>query len=305
MNKKKQLWNMDKQGNLNFHTRNDLVGSSYAPDSGWEKPVAAIIIMLICAALDFAVFKQLFAAILYDKKILQIVSVAGALIAFDLAPIYLGILMKKWKQGFRIDWITAFGLLAAFVLVCAGNVWLRITVKDILVPNSSAASFSVFSGTEETGSAPAALPYAIFSSFLPLATSLVSYGASFISANPLKARLRRLHEQQVELEDAVGQLDAIVREYEEDAELASRLTQEDDLMFLAANDRTTEFGYLYADYVRERIKEQLGDPAASNELSKDVRERLEQMLGKAPELPAQSEESESTNPHVFTTKEVA
>ena len=37
---------------------------------------------------------------------------------------------------------------------------------------------------------------------------------------------------------------------------------------------TREKAVTYCDYVRERIKEHLGDPASSNELSKDSRQKL-------------------------------
>ncbi len=283
-NNKKSLWKMDKQGNLVFPTRGDQLKDTYAVDSSWERPVAALVVMVFCAVLDFIVFKQLFAAILYDQILIQWFSVVGCLIAFDLGPIYLGILMKKNRQGLRIDWVTAGGLILAFLLVFAGNIWLRITVKDILVPNNSASTFSIF-GTGENESARAALPYAVFSSMLPLATSIVSYGASYISANPLLERIKRLHYQQVELEDRIVQTEAVLKEYEEDPSLYDRLIEEDDKMFESASIRANELGYLYVDYVRERIKEHLGDPAATNELSKDVRDRLESLLTALPDSP--------------------
>ena len=299
----KPLWKIDKQGNLNYHLRMDQAGELYMPDTVWERPVVTFILMILCAILDYVVFQQLFAAILYDQVLIQRLSVLGCLIAFDVAPIYLGVQMKKHQQGFQIDWSTVYGLLTAFLLVCVGNLWLRITVRDILVPDSSASAFSVFSTAEESGSNSAALPYAIFSSFLPVATSLVSYGASYISANPLKARVKMLHVHQIQLEDAINQVNSILCEYEEDAELGARLLAEDDQMYLAAEKRTQELGFWYCDYVRERIKEHLGDPAATNELSKDVRQQLEKMLAAMPELP--QFQPESAKPHVISTKEVA
>ena len=299
----KPLWKIDKQGNLNYHLRMDHAGELYTPDTIWERPVVTFILMILCAILDYVVFKQLFAVILYDQADIQKLSVLGCLIAFDVAPIYLGLLMKRHQQGFQIDWNTVYCLLIAFLLVCIGNLWLRITVKDILVPGSSASNTSVFNSIEGSGSKSEALPYAIFSSLLPFATSLVSYGASYISANPLKARVKKLHVHQIQLEDAINQVNSILQEYEEDAELGARLLAEDNQMYLAAEKRTQELGFWYGDYVRERIKEHLGDPAATNELSKDVRQQLEKMLATMPELPQFT--PESTKPHVITTKEVA
>ena len=314
---KKSLWKMDKQGNLVFPTRSGQLKATYASTSIWEHPIMAIVIMAAAAVMDYAVFKQLFAALLYDRAWLQVVGVCACLVAFDLGPIYLGILVKRDRQGLKIDWFTVAGLVFAFLLVFAGNIWLRITVKDVLIPKNTTSASSLFSAVG-ADSDQAALPYAIFSSLLPVATSFVSFVASCTAANPLLARIKRLHYQEVELEDRIVQVEAVLKEYNEDPDLYGRLMEEDDRMFETASTRANELGYLYVDYVRERIKEHLGDPAATNELSKDVRDRLESLLAalpdRRPELPEQPEPPEPTgetsepdysNTHLITTKEVA
>lgn len=278
MRKKEALWTLDQQGGLRFPLRERQIDSAYKPDSMWERPIAGIIVMLVCGTLDFVVFKQLFAAILYDQLLIQWLSVIGCLVAFDLAPVYLGVLLKKNSQGIRINMFAVIALSLSFIIVLIGNVWLRVTVKDILVPSDSAAAFSIFSASDSGGSNAAALPYAIFSSALPLATSVVSFIVSYMSTNPLMDRLKRLRARQVELENAIGQVEALLTEYDEDADLRSRLESEDEVMFNSAAAITYELGFLCADYVRERIKEHLGDAPAANELSKDCRDRLVTLL---------------------------
>lgn len=312
MRNRKSLWTMDKQGNLVFPLREAQLNGAYTPDSKWEHPYAAIIIMLVCGTLDYVVFKSTFSSILYDAVWLQRLSVIGFLVAFDLAPIYLGILVKKSSQGMKVSTFAVITLSTAFALALVGNVWLRITIKDILVPADSVSSTSIFSSsTSSTDSNSAALPYAIVSSILPLATSIVSFVASYMSSNPLRDKLKKLREKQVELEDAIGQLEAVVEEYDEETDYKARLLDEDDSSYENAVRITQELGFMYADYVRERIKEHLGDAAATNELSKDCRDRLSKLFN----MPStgkddgdtladnQAEELYSTKPPI--TKEAA
>lgn len=234
----------------------------------------AIIVMLICAVLDFVMFQQLFSSFLYDHALIRWFSIVGCLIAFDLAPIYLGIFVRKLDQGYRVSLLLPCLAILAFALAIAGNVWLRIVMRDLVLPASSSGTSLFGTVSEAEAVNPGAMPYAIFSAALPVGTSLVSFIISYITSNPLKSKLKTLHMAQIELEDSIGQLEAILTEYEEDSNLTDRLTEEDDEQFATVLGMTREKAVAYCDYVRERIKEHLGDPAASNELSKDSRQKL-------------------------------
>ncbi len=271
---KTPLWKQDKQGNLVFPRRSGLIQDAYAVESFWERPCVSLFVLALCGIADFMVFSQLFALILYEHEWLQRLSVVGCLIAFDFGPVYLGMARRRSTQGLRADKLGCALLVAAFLGVALFNCYLRIMLRDQLVPSNSAAEFSLFS-VMNPGSSPAALPYAVFSSVLPVATSIVSFFVSLSSCNPLKVRLKRLRRQQIELEDAICQVDAILAEYKQTSDLKTRLQKEDDAMYAAALAAVKEQGFYLADYVRERLKEHLGDPAALNELSKDHRSSLE------------------------------
>ena len=276
---KKNLWTVNRQGGLDFGLRRDLTEREFAADSTWEHPIAALVVMLLCASLDFVLFKQLFASFLYDHVLIQWFSIVGLLVGFDCAPIYAGIHVSKRSQGYRVPvWLMCL-LAAAFTLALVGNIWLRVELRDLVLPASSSTGTSLFGAvTEETETNPAALPYAIFAAALPIVTSLVSFGISYITSNPLKSRLKTLHTVQVELEASIGELEAILTEYNEDPDFAARLTAEDDEQYETQLGMTREQAVAYCDYVRERIKEHLGDPAASNELSKDSRQALQALF---------------------------
>ena len=192
--RKNNLWSVNEQGGLEFSLRKQLAEKEYKAESTWEHPAAALIVMLVCATLDFVMFKQLFASFLYDQVLIQWFSIIGCLIGFDLAPIYLGILVRKRNQGYRVDPLLLGLLILAFALAITGNIWLRIVMKDLVLPAASSTGTSLFGAvTEEETSNPGALPYAIFSAALPIVTSLVSFGISYITSNPLKEKLKVLH----------------------------------------------------------------------------------------------------------------
>lgn len=272
MRKQSELWRINAQGGLEFGLRRSL--AKQRPDSAWEHPAAALAVMCLCATLDFVMFKQLFGSFLHENPLIQYFSIIGCIVGMDLAPIYLGILLRKRDQGYNVSKLLMALLLAAFGVALLANVLLRIHMRDLaLPPETSATEFSFGAVVEETSN-PGALPYAIFAGALPIVTSLVSFGISYMTSNPLKERLCNLQKEQTAREDAIGQLEALLMEYEEDPDFTVRLVQEDDEQYESALNATRNIGVMYCNYVRERIKEHLGDPSAVNELSKDHRKPL-------------------------------
>ena len=274
------LWTIDQQGQLHFPMRSKIAGGTAGADTAWEHPVALFIVLLLCAALDFIMFKQLFAAILYDSVWIQRFSILGLLICFDLAPIYLGLFLKKRKQGYRVENWILFGLAAAFFAAFIGNVFLRISMRDVVLPDLTQTSTSVMGEVQADTAAGSdrAMAYALFAAFLPFGTSLVSFGISYLTANPLGKHLRRLRREEVEAQEALDQIDATIAEYDASADHLILLQQEEDERYRATMAAIGEQTLHYCDYVRERIKEHLGDPAALNELSKPRREELTMLM---------------------------
>ena len=273
--KKHTLYSIDSQGQLIFSRRKELAADFGKSDSIWEHPAASLIIMGLCALLDLIMFHQLFSSFLYDALFVRILSIIAMLIGFDVAPIYLGIVLKKKSQGFRTDRTVQAVLALAFAAALAANVILRVAVKDLVLPDYSSASTSVLgSVSAETGHNDLALVYALIVSVFPVITSLVSYAVSFHSSNPLKARIKKLKEEQVGLEDDIVELEAILTEYEGDGDYYGRLLHEDQRKYESMLAMIREKGCLFCHYVRECIKEHLGDSAATNELSKEIRSRL-------------------------------
>jgi len=143
-------------------------------DIKWEHPAAAVLIMAVCGSLDFVIFRSLFASFLNGRVLVQWLSIMGMLIGFDLVPIYLGMEAKKRKQGLNVMNVSRFlgvTFTTPFIIAFALNLCLHIALKDQMFPNNERA-----------------LLYALFTSFLPVVTSIVSFSVSFAALNPLKQR---------------------------------------------------------------------------------------------------------------------
>lgn len=270
-----RLYKIDNQGHLKFPLRAEIVRNFGKADSVWEHPAASVFIMTVCGLLDFVMFRQLFSSFLYDSKVVQMFSIIAMLIGFDVAPIYLGHVLKNRRQGLNSSVIAAVFYGTAFMVAFIANIILRIAVKDMVLPDLSLTMTSILGGTSETNTTNSlALIYALFASTMPVITSLVSFGVSFQSSNPLRKRVKKLREEQITIEDNIVEIEALLMEYEEDLDHFKRLLEEDEQKYQNMIEMLHEKTVFYCDYVRERLKEHLGNPTSSNELSKDNRMRL-------------------------------
>lgn len=273
----RKMYKIGQQGNIDFNLRKEIARDHGTGDSGWEHPIVSAVIMLVCGLLDFVMFKQLFGAILWDSVVLQMLSIIALLIGFDLAPVYAGIVIKKIQQGFKGKRYIATMMGVAFIIAFVGNLLLRLETKDIIMPDTSAiSSYSMGTTTSTESSLP--LLYACFASVMPLITSLVSFGVSLHSSNPLRGRLVKLEKEQVKLEDDIEEIESILEEYDADEDYMKRLIEDDDEKYNKVLEMVRERGMMYCDYVRERIKEHLGNPVSTNQLSMDNREYLRGLL---------------------------
>jgi len=280
---KQNIWNIGSRGEIVFKDSSRMINSHYGADSVWEHPVAALVVMLLCGTLDFVMFKSLFASFLYDSVLLQCFGIVGMLVAFDVAPIYLGIMYKKHQQGYVVNKLMMGLALFTFLMALVMNFALRIAVKDLVLPDVEATIVSTVgeqAEAESTGN-PLALTYALFAGTLPLVTSLVSFVISYIASNPLKDRIKRLLREQEALEDELRNYEAIITVYGDSEEAyRAKLRHYDDECYAAMKRSIREQLIFYCDYVREQIAERMGSPTATNIMSQSSRERINQILAK-------------------------
>ena len=286
MSKTNNLISIDCNGEFVYHGLNSHISKKYRADTPLDKYVVPYLIMAFCAIVDASVFISLFKMISYDSPFMLGVQVAGCLFAFDVVPLYLGIQLRRIKQGLSKDRFIMWLALVVCVLACVMNVVLRLMTMEQMSPDLSSATTSYF-GTvaqesQTTSIDATAVALTVFGIILPVLTSVGSFFISYLTYNPLKVRKRFEEEMLVEKKDEIRRLDAILTEYDADTEFAERLVQDDEGKFEEMKKMQRAVVISYCDYVRQRLKEHLATPTAINALSEEtcvaILARLDQEL---------------------------
>lgn len=256
------FWRLDNQGNIKFITRDWISSKRDKPDTFWNHPILLGVIIIVCALVDFACFMQIFGKLLPDTELVRWVSILGMLFAFDFVPVYLGLNLRKRLQGYNVKELMLIAMVGVFALAFLTNVYLRISLRDLILPNL----------VDETITSPYAVTFAVFASILPLLTSIGSFTISYSMANPLNTEKLALETERNHLMDSIGQIDALLKEYDADGDFYDRLISDDNKQYETMKQMIREKREEYRDYVREMIKEQLGEELSTNTLSKPLKE---------------------------------
>lgn len=241
------------QNDLHKHTK-----EKYKVDSPFLWGPLPYLLMLVCVVIDVSFFRSLFVQISYDDPYMILLEVAGLAFAADIVAAYAGILAKKVRQGLSNDKMNLSLLLAVPILALVINAVLRITTMSLDSIDGSVH--------------PENVALTMIAIAIPIFTSIGNFAISFECYNPLANKMRREEMALDEAKDTSRRLKAIQAECEDfDGE---RMQQMDQAHFLnAKKELLNDALQLYAD-VRVRLMEELGDPSASNVLSKPQSEAI-------------------------------
>lgn len=308
------LLSINRKGEIVYHGLNAYTSKKYKADTPLDKSFVPYMIMAFCAVVDASVFISLFKMISYDSPFMLGIEVAGFLFAFDVVPLYLGIQLRRIKQGLNKDRFIMWLALAVCITAFLMNVVLRIITIDKMSPDLSSNITNYFGtvtqDTLDAGVGSTAIALTIFGTGLPMLTSVGSFFISYLTYNPLKIRQRNQEEMLSEKRDEIRRLGAILIEYDVDEKFAENLVSDDQGNFneMKKMHRAKVLGY--CDYVRQRLKEHLANPTALNALSEEnciaILERLDRELlafenAEAPKMSVNI----NMNPQSLTSKEVA
>lgn len=274
MTKSKSIFSRDANGEFIYNGLNTHMSKKYKADTPLDKSFVPYLIMIFCAVVDAPVFINLFRLISYDSPFMIGVEVSGFLFAFDVVPIYLGIQLRRLKQGISKDrfiiWIALGVCAVAFVL----NIFLRISTINLMSPDTASASTSYFGTVAEqatsTETDPTAIALTVFGICLPVLTSCGSFFISYLTYNPLKVKKHDAEEMLAEKTDEIRRIEAYISEYEADIDFAEHLKEDDERKYLEMKKYQKALVLSYADYVRQKLKEHLGDPTSTNVLSEET-----------------------------------
>lgn len=278
------LVSLDNNGEFVYHNLNSHIAKKYKPDTPLDKSFVPYLIMFLCATIDATCFIQLFTAISYDSVILLAIQTAGLLFSFDLVPLYLGIQLRRIRQGLSKDKFLIWLALIVCVLAVLLNVILRIMTMEQISPSQSATNYygSMVQESQTDNTDTTSIALTIFGCILPILTSVGSFFISYLTYNPLKVR-KRLEEEMLNIKkDEIRRLDAIIYEYDIDTNFAEHLVNDDTAKYNEIKKRQRAMVLTYCDYVRLRLKEHLANPSAISALSEEtciaILERLDREL---------------------------
>lgn len=286
MNRNNVLVTKNRTGEFIYPGLNSHMSKKYKADNPLDNAIVPYIIMIICAAIDLTVFYSLFKMISYDSQWMLIVQVAGMLFAFDMVPIYLGIQLRRMKQGLTKEKMVLYMALGVCAVAFIINVILNIMTIELMNPDLSSATTNYFgTAVEQTsteGIDPSTIALTIFRIGCPVLTSVGSFFISYLTYNPLKTRKRNAEEVLAEKNDEVRRLEAVLHEYDADSEFAENLRADDEGKYEEMKKMHRALVINYCEYVRQRLKEHLADPTATNALSEEtciaILERLDREL---------------------------
>lgn len=288
MSKSNSLISVNCNGEFMYHGLNSHISKKYCADTSLDKSIVPYLIMAFCGTIDAACFISLFRLISYDSPFMVGIQVAGFLFAFDVVPLYLGIQFRRIKQGLSKDRFIIWFAVTVCIMACALNIVLRIITMDQMAPDLSSATTSFIGTTAEevqenqAGSFDlTALGLALVGIVIPFITSIGSFFISYLTYNPLMVRKRIQEEMLIEKKDEIRRLEAILSEYT-DSEFAEHLSRNDNGKFEEMKKLQRALVIGYAEYVRQRLKEHLGNPISTSALSEEncvaILARLDQEL---------------------------
>lgn len=286
--KNKEIYSVDrKTGEITNECLHHNNRKRFKADTPFDNSIVPYLIMAFCATVDGVVFYSLFSRISYDSPMMLGVEIAGFLFGFDIIPVFLGIQYKRLRQGITKDKFVLIMALIACGLAFAMNIVLRI----LTINQTSASSISIATSymgrmsqeTAESGIDATTIALTIFGMCIPVVTSVGSCLISYITYNPLQIQKQRIAEMMEDTRDEVRRFDAILDDYDAEPDFAENLEMEDEAKYQEMQMMHKAQVIGYCDYVRERLKEQLGNPTSNNVLSESVCEailaRLDKELG--------------------------
>lgn len=272
--KNNRLWNVSEGGDI---LRNDLHSDTkkkYKPDLAVDKSFIPYLVMVLCATIDLVFFISLANVISYDSPLLAIFEVAAFMFAFDVVPIYLGFQYKRVKMIITNDKGILIAAVAVFALGIILNIVLRALTITELSPSVALDTTSMYGRIAEETAEPSIskmdIANAILGMVCPIITSLGSFYISYISYNPWKTKMRSLEERMSDKKDALRRYEAILQEAKADVDFEKNIHEDDERKFEEMKKYQKAKVLGYCDYVRERLKEHIGDPTSNNILSEEA-----------------------------------
>ena len=245
-------------------------------DPWWATSKANLILVPIFSIMDGMVLFSIFDVCLTQSAAMGIVMAFGVAVVLNVLPLIIAkfahqAIYKTKRQALTMLLISITG----FFLIFGGTVVLRFAYSDmyetesqsIQLENTVSNETTIESETDEN-SKNKSIAVVILLSLSPLVTSIIGFGIAFISDDEVRRRFEYHERRDIELDEAISDLEAAIETMNSDVERDIKL--DEDSMNAAIEEIVARADTLKA-LARHYLAEYLADPRATSKLSAEMR----------------------------------
>lgn len=245
-------------------------------DPWWATSKANLILVPIFSIMDGMVLFSIFDACLTQSAAMGIVMAFGVAVVLNVLPLIIAkfahqAIYKTKRQALTMLLICMTG----FFLIFGGTVVLRFAYSDMYETESQSmqlentVSNETIKETEtDENSKNKSIAVVILLSLSPLVTSIIGFGIAFISDDEVRRRFEYHERRDIELDEAISDLEAAIETMNSDVERDIKLDEES--MNAAIEEIVARADTLKA-LARHYLAEYLADPRATSKLSAEMR----------------------------------
>lgn len=247
-----------------------------AEDPWWATSKANLVLVPIFSMMDGMVLFSIFDACLTQSAVMGIVMAFGIAVVLNVLPLIIAkfahqAIYKTKRQALTMLLISMTG----FFLIFGGTVVLRFAYSDMYETESQSMQLENTVSNETTmesetdeNSEQKSMAVVILLSLSPLVTSIIGFGIAFISDDEVRKRFEYHERRDIELDEAISDLEAAIETMNADVDRDLKLDEES--MYAAMEEIFARADTLKA-LARHYLAEYLADPRATSKLSAEMR----------------------------------
>ncbi len=268
MSRKSKVLTLDS-----YSTRGKRESKLARADNIYSSSYIGFILTLLFVAIDSFCCYSCWNASQTQSVTMNILMTVGCALTLDVPPMLCAYALVKYKQGMLSKSkakVITIGTIAVVSLVICGYFAFRIVTKDLIFDNaaSGGTTNAAAQGTESTTqNSNSNLFPAIYSGIIPLATSITSFIATYLTASPLKDRIHKLRKAKITTEANIADLNMAIAEAEDVTAYSDYLIAREEDLYAHFLDELEAQKIVLKQIARVVIMEKLKNPDAVSELS--------------------------------------
>lgn len=244
-------------------------------DPLWATPKANLILVPIFSIMDGMVLFSIFDACLTQSAVMGIVMAFGVAVVLNVLPLIIAKFAHQTIYKTKRQALTMLIIcLTGFFLIFGGTVLLRFAYSDMYeTENQSMQLENTVSNEdnvdveEDDADKSKSMAVVTLLSLSPLVTSIIGFAIAFVSEDEVRRRFEYHERRDIELDEAISDLEAAIETMNSDVERDIRLDEES--MNAAIEEIIARADMLKA-LARHYLAEYLADPRATSKLSAEM-----------------------------------